>query len=150
MPLNFQVSALKSQIPTLLIIQLIASALMMGIIWIVQIAIYPLFGSLAPENFEAYHARYMERVALVIAPIMLIEAASCAASFFLGNKREIFLPSTLLGIAWLSTAFIQVPRHEALTLATVPALVTSNWIRTIAWTLRTGFLALLVIRLRHR
>lgn len=133
---------------SLLLIQLLVSAAMTGIIWFVQVAIYPLFGKISEGNFDAYHAHYMDIVPLVIAPLMLIEAATCAACFFLGDKKTFFLPSALLGIAWLSTAFIQVPQHEALTLATVSGLVVSNWIRTAAWTIRTGLLAALLIRLQ--
>ncbi|MDA7536661.1 hypothetical protein N9134_01545 [Akkermansiaceae bacterium] len=132
----------------LLLIQLIASAAMTGIIWLVQIAVYPLFAKLSAENFDTYHAHYMDVVTIVIAPLMLIEAASCAACFFLGDKKTFFLPAALLGVAWLSTAFIQVPQHAALSIATVPALVASNWIRTAAWTLRTGLLAMILIRLQ--
>ena len=37
---------------TLLIIQLIACAAMTGIIWIVQVAIYPLFATLEGKAFD--------------------------------------------------------------------------------------------------
>ena len=58
-------------------IQLIASAAMTGIIWIVQVAIYPLFARLKGAVFDDYHNRYMKRVTFVIAPIMFLEATSC-------------------------------------------------------------------------
>ena len=51
-----------------LIIQLATCAAMTGIIWMVQIAIYPLFGQLKGATFDDYHARYMTRVTYVIAP----------------------------------------------------------------------------------
>lgn len=133
----------------LLLIQLIASAAMTGIIWIVQVAVYPLFAKVGAEAFEAYHEGYMSLVSFIIMPLMAIEALTCAACFFLGNKRDHLAPSILFGIICLSTALIQVPQHQALTQVTVGALVAGNWTRTIAWTLRTGLLARLVLKTKR-
>jgi predicted membrane protein len=125
----------------LLLVQLAACAAMTGIIWLVQITIYPLFARLEGEIFDEYHARYMARVTYVIAPLMLIEATSCAACLYLGDWQTMILSTLLLAVIWASTALIQVPQHAKLTQKTVPGLVRSNWIRTIAWTTRTVLLA---------
>ena len=111
----------------------------------VQIVIYPLFGQLKEATFDDYHARYMTRVTYVIAPLMLIEAVCCAACLYLGDWQAMAPSSLLLAAVWASTAFIQVPQHAKLTPETVPALVYTNWIRTIAWTARTGLLAWLAV-----
>ncbi len=126
-----------------LTIQLLSCAAMTGIIWMVQIAIYPLFTRLEGDVFDDYHTRYMNRVPLVIAPFMLLEATSCAACLYLGDWRDFPFPTILLAIAWASTALIQVPQHAKLTPAKVPAIVKTNWIRTIAWTTRLIILAIL-------
>lgn len=128
-----------------LIIQLATCAAMTGIIWMVQIVIYPLFGQLKEATFDDYHARYMRRVTYVIAPLMLIEAVCCAACLYLGDWQAMAPSSLLLAAVWASTAFIQVPQHAKLTPETVPALVYTNWVRTIAWTARTGLLAWLAV-----
>ena len=51
----------------------------------------------------------------------------------------------LLAIIWFSTAFVQVPQHNILAAgfdnAAYRTLVTSNWIRTVARSLR-GLLVL--------
>lgn len=125
----------------ILLLQLAACAAMTGIIWMVQIAIYPLFARLEGETFDEYHTRYMARVTYVIAPLMLIEATSCAVCLYLGDWQTMIFSTLLLAIVWASTALIQVPQHAKLTPKTVPGLVHSNWIRTIAWTMRTVLLA---------
>lgn len=55
----------------------------------------------------------------------------------------------MTGLIWLSTALLQVPLHRALLPGFDPAkihrLVRSNWLRTVAWTLRSG-IALWLIR----
>jgi hypothetical protein len=54
----------------------------------------------------------------------------------------------LLAVIWLSTVFLQVPCHNRLVSgfdqATYERLVNSNWIRTIAWSLR-GALAMWMV-----
>ena len=54
----------------------------------------------------------------------------------------------LLASIWLATAVLAVPRHEALRRGFDPgvlsALVASNWVRTAAWTLRSGLLLLVL------
>lgn len=132
----------------ILTIQLIACAAMTGIIWMAQVAIYPLFARLEGKAFDDYHTRYMNQVTYIIAPFMLIEAITCAACLSLGDWKGFVLPTILLALAWASTAFIQVPQHARLTPEKVPALVRSNWIRTIAWTSRLILLAIILIKLR--
>ncbi len=127
----------------LLLIQLIACAAMTGIIWMVQVSTYPLFSYLEEHSFHDYHHRYTQKVSYVIAPIMFLEAITCAACLLLGNWVAHLLPTLLLALIWASTAFIQVPQHRKLTPHNSPALVRSNWIRTIAWTARLSYLALL-------
>ncbi|MGC6426440.1 MAG: hypothetical protein ACON5H_05515 [Akkermansiaceae bacterium] len=128
----------------LLITQLIASAAMTGVVWMVQLAVYPLFAKIGEQEFDDYHRYYMRRVSFVIMPLMALEALTCAACFFLGDKLALLAPSILFGIICASTALIQVPQHQTLTLERVPALVRSNWIRTLAWSIRTLLLGALV------
>jgi len=125
----------------LILVQLVSCATMTGIIWIVQVAIYPLFAKLQGEVFHDYHDRYMTRVSFVIGPLMLIEALACAACLWWGKPQDFLVPTILLAIIWLSTFFIQVPQHKSLTPESVPALVKSNWLRTLAWTARAFILA---------
>lgn len=126
-------------------LQLIACAAMTGIIWMVQVAIYPLLSRLEGDVFHDYHARYMNRVTFVIAPLMLLEAVTCAVCLYLGDWRDFIIPTILLAGIWASTAFIQVPQHGRLTPESVPAIVRSNWIRTLAWTARLIILSLLFL-----
>lgn len=53
---------------------------------------------------------------------------------------SVWLGLGLLAIIWLSTLFMQVPLHNLLAQGFDPSvhhkLVTSNWLRTIAWSAR--------------
>ena len=68
-------------------------------------------------------------------------------SFMLWTSRPENLTNTavttgiiLVVVIWASTFFLQVPQHGKLSLgfdaAAHASLVSSNWIRTIAWSLR--------------
>lgn len=53
---------------------------------------------------------------------------------------------TLVAVVWLATFGLSVPRHDALLrggydAAVIESLVSTNWIRTAAWTLRAGLVA---------
>jgi hypothetical protein len=57
--------------------------------------------------------------------------------------------AVLLACIWLSTFAVQVPLHAQLGQgfdeATHQALVRSNWIRTVGWTLRCALAAWMVV-----
>lgn len=129
------------------VVHLAATWWMLGLIWMVQVVHYPLFaevGELAFAHYENEHRRLITWI--VLAP-MVIELGG--AYYFwrvppLGlPKRELFIAGLLVAVIWFSTAFLQVPAHQALALgfdgSVHDRLVTSNWIRTFAWTLRAIF-----------
>jgi len=106
----------------------------------VQIAHYPLFRAIPIEHFSQYERKNVA-TAYVTVPIMTIELLS--GGWLLFQNPDVFLWSNmlLLGAIWLSTAIFQVPMHLRLMKEASENLITrvirTNWIRTIAWTLRT-------------
>ncbi len=132
----------------LLLLQLGCTLAMTGIIWFVQVVHYPLFLKVSQTNFRAFEAEHATRTGWVVGPLMGLELA-LATLFLLQRFRPPAIPaaSAWLGEAlvvaiWLSTGLVQVPLHNRLQAgydATVIAsLVHTNWLRTIAWTLRSG------------
>jgi uncharacterized membrane protein len=132
----------------LLLVNAAATWFMTGLIWLVQVVHYPLFAHVGTAGYEVFHQRHMRLITWIVAPAMLVEAATAAA-------LVLWPPATgrgpaLLGIAmvaalWLSTAFLQVPAHNRLARGYDPAahrrLVRTNWLRTLLWTAR-GILTL--------
>lgn len=116
-----------------------------GVLWVVQVAVYPLFDALAPADFPAYHHRYTRRITLVVAPLMVTEGLT-ALLLWLGGMRGplAVAAAALLLLIWLSTFVLQVPLHARLgrsyDAAAHRRLVATNWIRTLAWTARAGVL----------
>jgi hypothetical protein len=114
-----------------------------GLIWTVQLVLYPQFGRVGKEAFPSYHTAHMSGVAVVVAPLMLLEIGTAAWLLVIGGVRDgVFGVSVVfLMLNWVSTALIQVPLHRRLEREgfepdTCRQLTRSNWIRTVAWTLR--------------
>lgn len=128
--------------------QLASTLYMTGLIWFVQIVHYPLMNATGSVEFPNYETRHTALTTWVVGPPMLLEIAT---SILFLTFRPTGISSSyawaglfLIAIIWLSTALLQVPCHNGLTKAFDAVLherlVMSNWIRTIAWSIRSGLL----------
>lgn len=130
----------------ILILQIASSLIMFGVIWIIQLVQYPFFLQVNAENFPKYHAAHTFWITPVVAPTMIIELITSIFIIFYPPKnidaKLLYVGLILTLIVWASTFFIQIPLHNKLA-NTFNAdahrlLVNTNWIRTIAWSLRAG------------
>lgn len=131
---------------SLLLLQLGSTAMLVGLIWTVQLVHYPLFESVGRKRFRDYHTAHVKRITWIVAPLMLLELLIAIGLVVLAPARPIlWLGLSLVLLVFASTAFLQVPLHRALAAgpdrAVLRRLVTTNWIRTLAWSAR-GALAL--------
>ena len=137
---------------TLLLIHAAATWAMTGLIWFVQIVHYPLFELASERRFPLFAAENQRRTSLVVVPVMLTEAATALGLLLappVGIGRGLaWLGALLLALIWISTAFLQVPLHRRLRAgrdsSAVRRLVSSNWLRTVAWSGR-AWLALALL-----
>ncbi len=117
---------------------------MVGVIWFVQMVHYPLFRQVGEAAFSLYETQHTRLTTYVVAPAMLVELATGLWLFVhrpAGTLPvQVWLGMGLLAVTWLSTFCVQVPLHQLLTqgfdAAAHHMLVTSNWLRTIAWSAR--------------
>jgi hypothetical protein len=142
----------------LLLLQLAATLYLVGLVWFVQWVHYPLFAGVGSEAFPAYEMAHMARTGPVVGPPMLVEAASAVALVALRPAGiPVFAPwlgVALLAVIWLSTLLLQVPRHRELAAGfdrtAHRRLVATNWVRTLAWSLRGGLVLWLVFAVSTR
>jgi uncharacterized membrane protein len=129
----------------ILIVHFGATCAMAGVIWIVQLVIYPQFADVGAEAFPAYHRHYTDLVTLVVGPLMLVEIVTAifiVAKWRTTPRLDIFATAGLATVLllWIITALVQVPAHERLAdgpdTALVGSLVAGNWVRTALWTVR--------------
>ena len=131
-------------------IHLLCTHAMIGLIWFVQIVHYPMFDGVGSEQFTDYQIRHMRLTTYAVSPFMIGEFITLFWLFSIPEffSNQLFLISAALFVLiWASTALLQVPCHNRLLKAFESSvhrkLVTSNWIRTIAWSLR-GMLLILM------
>lgn len=117
-----------------------------GLIWVVQLVVYPAFQDVERSRFVLWHAAYTQRVAYLVGPLMGIELVTGMAWLAARPGDSFALAGAgLIVVNWVSTAFIQVPLHRRLEAGFEAdvhrRLVATNWIRTVAWTVRAALLA---------
>lgn len=134
----------------LLLGNLVVTGFLTGLIWFVQVVHYPIFARVRPENFHIFHAAHMSLTGKVVILPMLAELGLAFVLAFREGSWLAWLALGLVGVAWLSTFFLSVPAHGALgkgfDAAAIERLVSTNWIRCWAWTIRTGVIAYLILR----
>ncbi len=125
---------------------------MVGLIWMVQVVHYPMlaeFSAASPVHAAVDHQR---RISWVVGPLMAVEGIT--ALVLLADRPatmsvvSAWVAASLLGVALLSTVFVQVPLHSHLAsghdAAAAQRLISTNWVRTSAWTARGLVLALVL------
>jgi hypothetical protein len=134
----------------ILLIHLFACFAMTGIIWLVQLIIYPFFKLVGKNEFHSFHQFHMKQMTIIVAPLMLLELLTAIILLF--NHREPIYFFNLISVASLSilTFFKNVPLHHKL-IYDLPKskndLILWNWPRTLIWTLRSFVLFYLCGRL---
>ena len=150
---DFLISIPTINLPTLstpvllfsFVVQAFCTVYMCGVIWMVQLVHYPLLNRVGEINFPAYAKRHAQRTTLVVGPPMLMEAATSVISLYQplpGVPKRLWLGGILLVIVvWWCTAMLSVPQHRILQKGfnekSYRLLVGTNWIRTVAWSLRS-------------
>lgn len=138
----------------LLAAQLLATLALLGVCWTVQLAVYPQLALIGAAEFPAWHASYTGGIALVVGPLMAIEAITAAALVWLpppGLPR--LAPRVglaLVAVVLASTALVQAPIHARLAAGfgvdLHRLLVASNWLRTATWTVRGALVIWMALR----
>lgn len=127
-----------------LTLNLVATCVMVGVIWFVQLVHYPLLALIGMDRAPAIAVEHQRRTAWVVGPPMATEGITTLVLLFARpDGVDAWLPwlgAVLLAIALASTVLLSVPLHERM--ATAPdatigrRLVVTNWPRTIAWSAR--------------
>lgn len=136
----------------LLLANLAATGMLIGLTWTIQLVHYPLFAQVGTDAWLAYAAGHGRRITVLVAPWMLLELGTAAA---LVADRPPILPDAaawgglaLVGLIWLSTGLVQAPLYGRLSrrwdAADHRRLVATHGVRTACWTLR-GVLLLVVL-----
>jgi hypothetical protein len=115
-----------------------------GVIWVLQLNHYPLYAKVGQQEFRDYMTAHNGRILL---PIVLPSLAAFISSLLLLWQRPVEIPSWSVWLVnaanaatLLSTIFVQGKAHQALaddgySEILIQRIITTNWIRTAAWTI---------------
>jgi len=133
----------------ILLIHIFTTIFMCGLCWFVQIVHYPLFKSIAAEDFPAYQKKNYA-TGYITVPLMFIELFSGIWLLFTAFTEMFLVNMILLALIWGSTFAFQVPTHlkliETPTHTLMNKLIRTNWIRTISWSVRSVLLGYLLLQ----
>ena len=109
-------------------------------IWTVQIIIYPSFFEVDEKRFAAWHDRYMTQVSFLAAPLMITQVLILGWLLIQSIPDPSLLAQSILVLfVWIVTVFVSIPCHRVLAVKKdgpqIARLVSSNWLRTAAWSL---------------
>jgi hypothetical protein len=130
----------------LVLLHAAATLTLFGVILVIQLVHYPLFRLVGTASFAAYQSAHMVRITWIVLPAMLVELLTALALAgwqpFGMPPWQVWTGLGLVGLIWASTGLLQAPIHQSLVSGFDPdahrRLVMTNWIRTVAWTLRAG------------
>ena len=140
-------------LPHLLLLNFAAAAYLTGLIWVVQLVTYPAMTIVGKEEFARYHTAHTRGMGWVVGAPMVAELA--LAGWLAWAAYSVWGASTALGqlalvlVVWAVTFFVSVPFHNRLEAGgynyiALDGLVRTNWLRTLAWTARAGWLGWLL------
>ena len=126
----------------MLIIHLIATSVMVGVIWVIQLVHYPSFHFIELKQYTTFQRFHMSRISYVVIPAMVTELFTLILIIISMDQIDtlVLASAILLIFIWLMTAVFFSGVHQNLTLGydqtVVDKLVKLNWGRTLLWTLR--------------
>jgi len=121
---------------------LIFTSIMTGVIWVIQIVHYPSFHFIEKELYTAFQKFHMNKISIIVMPIMLAELITGIMLFLDKSSKSPFLTISIiiLVLIWLITGVFFTKAHNELITGyqelVVNQLVVMNWVRTLLWTLR--------------
>lgn len=136
----------------LLLLNFALAAYLTGLIWTVQLVHYPGFAYVSPERFAAFHQHHTRTMSWVVLAPMVLELGLAGWLAWQGRGvlgAAAWVSLALVLLVWAATFLISVPFHNRLTAdgynyVAIDGLVRTNWVRTLAWTTRSGLLGWLL------
>ena len=120
--------------------QIICNSYLVSLVIITQFITYPSFLDINKSNFSEYHKKYVNKISLIVAPVMIVELLTLSYIAYLSSEFIIIKSLILLLVIWLTTFIVMIPSHNKISIAynekEIQRLINYNWIRTILWSFK--------------
>jgi len=125
------------------LINTFASFFMTGLIWTVQQVHYPSFHFVGTTGFKGFQQHHVHSIGKIVVPIMIIEIGSSLGLAWMSGWLSLdAMGFYVVILIWITTGLFSVPEHAKLETGkddkVISRLVSTNWIRTLLWTLKSG------------
>jgi len=127
--------------PFVFFFHLIFSAIMVGVIWVIQLVHYPSFHFIDKDIYDSFQKFHMNKISIIVIPVMILELAT-GFLLLIGNSKNILIIISfgILILIWGITGLFFSDAHGKLISGynelIVNKLVSMNWIRTVLWTFK--------------
>jgi hypothetical protein len=137
----------------LLLLNFALAAYLTGVSWVVQLVTYPALLLVGKAEFSRYHAAHTRGMGWVVGAPMVAELALAGwlawAAYPSWGAGPALGQLALVLVVWAATFLVAVPFHNRLAAGgynyvALYGLVRTNWLRTLAWTARAGWLGWLL------
>lgn len=137
----------------LLVVHLVAVSYLTGLVWVVQLVVYPGFRVVGPTPaWQVFHDAHGRALAAVVVLPWAAQGATLAVLLVArpdGVPLPLVLIAAALGLATVAvTVLSSVPLHSRLQPyddRLARRLVATNWLRTAAWTAATACAAAMLL-----
>lgn len=128
-----------------------ATAALAGLVWVVQLVVYPAFLVAGPSSaWPCYHRRHTTAMAAVVAVPWAVQGLAVGALLVRRPGPLVLLAAALAAVTVTVTVLVSVPLHtrlgQAYDEAAARRLIRTNWARTAAWTAGAVVAAVLAAR----
>ena len=117
------------------------SLYMTGVIWVVQLLVYPNFGHFSDADFKRAMEHHTKNISLIVMLPMLAELGISVWWMYVDLSIISFTNGVIVTVIWVSTFLLQVPAHNKLQVKkdskVIHFLIRWNWLRTIGWTVKS-------------
>ena len=129
-------------------LHLVATSIMVGVIWVIQLVHYPSFHYIDRSRYELFQDFHMRSISWIVFPLMSVELITgillIQSPVFGHSNKLFFISMILLALIWFLTATLFISIHKNLSNGynknIIYRLVNLNWLRTILWSLRMVFI----------
>ena len=125
------------------LINVFTSFFMTGLIWIVQLVHYPSFHFVGADNFVDFQKHHVNSIDKIVIPVMVAEITSSFGLAWIDGWLSLNgIGFYMVILIWAATGLFSVPAHSIIEAGkddkAINKLVSTNWIRTVLWTAKSG------------